>query len=69
MRAPKTQFFNILIHISGVTTSSECTLPKDGGGCDNKIFRYYYNAIEVSIIDMWKIYFCKRSSFDFISIK
>ena len=24
-----------------------CTLPKDSGGCDNKIFRYYYNAIEV----------------------
>lgn len=23
-----------------------CTLPKDSGGCDNKIFRYYYNAIE-----------------------
>ncbi len=26
-----------------------CTLPKDSGGCDNKIFRYYYNAIEVRI--------------------
>ena len=25
-----------------------CTLPKDSGSCDNKIFRYYYNAIEVS---------------------
>ena len=25
-----------------------CTLPKDSGGCDNKIFRYYYNAIEVN---------------------
>lgn len=24
-----------------------CTLPKDSGSCDNKIFRYYYNAIEV----------------------
>ena len=24
-----------------------CSLPKDSGGCDNKIFRYYYNAIEV----------------------
>lgn len=21
-------------------------MPKDSGGCDNKIFRYYYNAIE-----------------------
>ena len=26
-----------------------CTLPKDSGGCDNKIFRYYYNAIEVKV--------------------
>ena len=26
-----------------------CTLPKDSGSCDNKIFRYYYNAIEVGI--------------------
>ena len=24
-----------------------CTLPQDSGECDNKIFRYYYNAIEV----------------------
>jgi hypothetical protein len=23
-----------------------CTLPKDSGECNNKIFRYYYNAIE-----------------------
>ncbi|CAB4066520.1 unnamed protein product [Lepeophtheirus salmonis] len=23
-----------------------CTLPKNSGGCSNKIFRYYYNAIE-----------------------
>ncbi len=28
-----------------------CTLPKDSGGCDNKIFRYYYNAIEVRQIN------------------
>ena len=21
-------------------------MPKDSGGCNNKIFRYYYNAIE-----------------------
>ena len=30
-----------------VLDDKTCTLPKDGGGCDNKIFRYYYNAIEV----------------------
>ena len=23
-----------------------CAQPKDSGGCNNKIFRYYYNAIE-----------------------
>ena len=26
-----------------------CTLPKDSGSCTNKIFRYYYNAIEVKL--------------------
>ena len=29
-----------------------CTLPKDSGSCDNKIFRYYYNAIEVSVTSL-----------------
>ena len=45
----------ILFAISG-DTSSECSLPKDGGGCDNKIFRYYYNAIEVSTMRNYVIF-------------
>ena len=35
-----------------------CTLPKDSGSCDNKIFRYYYNAIEV----------CLTKKYDFFMI-
>ena len=28
-----------------------CSLPHDSGGCDRKEFRYYYNSLEVKVIN------------------
>ena len=53
MRFTQPEMETIGLYDSNFNVSDDaytCTLPKDSGSCDNKIFRYYYNAIEVSYL-------------------
>ncbi len=53
---------NYLIIYVIIDDAYTCTLPKDSGSCDNKIFRYYYNAIEVRKLGIIHIYFLSGNS-------
>ena len=42
--------FAIIIQIT-FSEDFVCSLPHDSGGCDRKEFRYYYNSLEVKVIN------------------